>query len=302
MKTLIHAIAIAAILFPLSVFSQPESIHADNNGMSIADTTGRDILSITPTKDNSDGFSLSISGYEIHFGAGSSSDGRQYDRIVRKERDRTPDYIDQTLLFSGRALSRQKRYRTPLPLLEFGFTGFHENNYKIFLPERKGFMEPNLSKSLHIQWNVLRLSESLNYRRNLGISSAFGLSWDRYVFKNFLQNEHGIPRPAGTSKTANQSEMRTFSLHIPIILGYNNKSFGIAAGMYGNLVVSRKNKIEQHMFKDNLVLAVNKPQVGAILRLKFKWISLFANYAFTHVFESGSAPETQAITFGIGIL
>lgn len=283
---LFRPFALLLIFLPVTVLAQ-----TDENSVNIADMQGRKVLSIAPTAGDDNGFSLSISGFEIGFNIPKGQDGP-------KEKH---EFLDPVLP-GKRMRDVNTKYRTVLPLIEFGFTTFAENDYKAYTPDHSGFMKHKWSGSTHIQWNVLRFSESFNRMNTIGFNSALGLAWDNYAFSNYLIDNVGETGSKGQIRHIGRSNIRTFSLNIPIVFGYNHKGFGVGLGVYGNFVLSRKSKILNHRsFREMMKPYVNKPQAGATLRLKFKSVSLFANYTFTNVFESGTAPDARAITFGIGI-
>lgn len=256
----------------------------EETSVNVTDTTGRSILSITPVAADK-GFSLSLSGFEINFGSGENEKSDPLDPVFPQKRLK----------------SANQKYRTALPLIEFGLTAFPEGEYRAYTPDKSAFMEYKWIKSSHIQWNVLRFSDSFNRRRTLGFNTALGLSWDRYTFNNYLLDESGIPMPAGASTAAGRTKINTFSLNIPVLFGYTQGRLSVGAGVYGNFVLSRKTKVSRKEFRENVKPYVNKPQAGATFRIKFRGVSLFANYAFTNLFESGTAPDVSPLTFGIGI-
>lgn len=280
---LLKSLALSLALLPAVALAQ-----TDGDGVDIADMQGRKVLSIAPTTGDDGGFSLSISGFEISF-----NDPKEKNRV--KE---SLELLDPVLP-SKQTEEGNTKYRTVLPLVEFGFTAFAEKDYKAYTMDHSGFMRHRWSGSAHIQWNVLRFSESFNRSNTLGFNTALGLAWDNYAFSNYF-----VDHVSGTGqiRQIGRSNIHTFSLNIPVVLGYNHKSFGVGLGVYGNFVLSRNNKMLKHYsLREMMKPYVSKPQAGATLRLKFKSLSIFANYTFTNVFESGTAPDARAITFGIGI-
>lgn len=291
MKTL-KLIALFAMFIPLVLNAAgPVGTYNEDGEVAIADTTGRNILSIRPSRDNTDGFSLSISGYEINFGPGVPGETPQFKGFNRRNDSHRSNFLDQS---NGYA---RKKYRTPISVIELGFSGVADGSYKIDIPYGNGYMKPNIARSIHIQWNLLRFSESLNANRDMGLSSAIGLAWDRYVFDNFVYDgNRSVPRPPG--RGVKRSSISTFSLHVPLMLGYSNEKFQVGGGVYGNFLINRSQKIDYYTFRNNLRMNVDS-HAGVTFRVGIKGVSLFVNYGFMSVF-SGDANRAQPITFGVG--
>lgn len=223
--------ALAAMILPFLAAARTEE-----TSVNVTDTTGRSILSITPSAAQGKGFSLSLSGFEVNFGSGENEKAEPLDPVLPQKRIKAAN----------------RKYRTALPLIEFGLTAFPEGEYRAYTPGGDAFMEYKWPKSSHIQWNVLRFSESFNRRKTFGVNTALGLAWDRYAFDNYLLDESGIPMPAGVSPAAGRTKMNTFSLNIPVVFGFSQGRLSVGAGVYGNFVLSRKTKVSRKEFREKI--------------------------------------------------
>ena len=83
----------------------------------------------------------------------------------------------------------------------------------------------------------------------------------------------------------------------------NPRRFAFSVGGYADLVMNSHTKIKYHGGHKEKVhnFPTNFIQAGAVARLTFHGVSLFASYQPTSIFKSSRGPELQQWTIGLAL-
>ncbi len=203
--------------------------------------------------------------------------------------------------------TRNSKYRPHIGLFELGFNTPTQTSYKAYPSDTTPWFDLWQGKSTQVTFNLLSAGTRLSRSGNVGLSTAFGISWNNYIFNDptKVKREGGTltATPIESAKWI-KSKISTFSLRVPILLEFGrHKSFFGSVGVYGDLTLDSRSKVKYGKGKKevhrNMYVAL--PQAGVTARFGYKRIYVFGNYSLTHLFTKNRGPQTNLVTLGFGI-
>lgn len=164
------------------------------------------------------------------------------------------------------------------------------------------------SRNYVINGNVL-----IDFTKNIGLLTGFGFEFNRFVFEENMQispkEGHFV---SDTTTVFNSYKFKTNYVHIPLMLKFqtNNESFKIAVGGTFSYNIGSKVKAAfdlpdaevETTVKGNFNVAPVKLGLG--LRVAYKGIGLYANYALTSMNDKEimhTNGKTNIVPFSVGI-
>ena len=240
------------------------------------------------TDNSGESFSINILGFNIGFGEA-------------KDQSKPQGPVRMTPTASVRKHDIEIH-----PKLEFGFNYLPSPDYSNYSADNGEFLDLRTGKSIHIGWNPVVITASLDRRKVLGVMSGFSLVWRDYAFSDrnmTLAKINGTLAPVPIEGSIKKSKLSTFALRIPAqftIIEPHSK-VGIGLGGYVDFVVSShtKYKFPKNREYDNFY--VNPLQFGLQMNIKYKAIGIFANYGLNDMFLTDKAPAVRPFTIGFGL-
>ena len=198
-----------------------------------------------------------------------------------------------------------------IPTFEIGWNVLATPNYNLYAGSDVGdFFCINEWKSTQVTVNLLQASAS-NLSRTLGISVGLGIRANNYRFADnqSIERTTGIVMPyeigrSEKGRLPKKSKFNVASVHIPVEVFFGNPhKFAFSVGGYCDMVMNSHTKIKYHGGQKDKVhnFPTNFIQAGAVARLTFHGVSLFASYQPTSIFKSSRGPELQQWTIGLAL-
>ncbi len=196
--------------------------------------------------------------------------------------------------------------------LDIGFSNYLNDN-SLSLPDKYQFLDLNTGKSLNVKLTLLKVGVNL-IDHNLSLLTGLGLEWNNYDFSN---------RTVLTSSNADTLSTRTFDQNLkkyklvtqyafmPLTLHFETKpeekekSFQFSVGGRFGYLIRAHTKLKMNdgdKAKDFDDYHLRDYKLGGIARLGFgRYLSLYANYDVTHLFEDNVGPGLNPVTLGVTI-
>jgi hypothetical protein len=190
---------------------------------------------------------------------------------------------------------------------ELGFNAFDKPDYSLY--QVKDFMSLNQGKSIEFNINFYELNIGLA-GKGVGLVSGMGLSFNSYRFDNpyTLKKEPSMTVPVLLGyDDLSKTKLAVSYLNVPLLLEFQipvNQKEGrlfINAGLIGGVKLGSHTKVKHGDIKDKdkSGFNLNSFKYAATARIGYKDISLFANYSFTPLFQTGKGPGLTPFTIGI---
>lgn len=257
----------------------------------VANPDGDSVVSIYSTSPQDDKLTIRVAGMEIVLGNGNGSVASgQVKSAVKKTRRTSVAFGSSYQAF-----------------LEVGVNMLPNPDYSLYSGMNLGvpddFMELNNMKSLQWALSITDMALYLNRSRSLAISMGLQAVFDDYTFSEQLTlvKEDGILVPEMIDNRYKKSKLMTFSLKVPLLFHIGSgRSFNLAAGAYGGVVLAAHTKIKQPVER------MRDPYMspfyyGVTARLGFRDYYVYANYALSEMFKKDRGPVVAPITIGLGI-
>lgn len=235
------------------------------------------------------------------------SDGLEFDL----EDNKKPVQASTIVMVKKNALNIGRRNFATIPCFEIGWNIISNANYGLYEGMGVGeFFDIRNWKSTQVTVNLLQASAA-NRSRTLGIGIGLGIRSNDYRFAHnqSIERTTGIVMPyeiglSGKGRSPKKSKFNVASLHIPVevFFGKPNK-FAFSVGGYVDMVMNSHTKIKYYGGQKEKVhnFPTNFIQAGAVARLTFSNISVFASYQPTSIFKTTRGPELQQWTIGIAL-
>jgi hypothetical protein len=205
---------------------------------------------------------------------------------------------------------------------DIGYNGYLDSDFSSDLPDNALFMDLNGSKAITVSINFLQYNIGLQKNKdNLGL--VLGAGWTFYNYRTdkpytFERNEetgHTFGNPTPDERHIIKNKITTSFINIPLLLEWQIPStepfhrFYISAGPYCGFktgghtkMVYKENgkKVKDKSDDDNLNI---KPfQYGAMIRLGYRFINLYATYNFSTFYTKDRGPELHPFTVGVSLV
>ena len=200
--------------------------------------------------------------------------------------------------------------------VDLGFNGYMASGFTTSLPTEDQFMDLNFSKSMSLSLNFLQYSIPFQRNRNT-IGAVIGAGWTFYNYRTdskyiIERDDNGIiiGRPEN-DRTVAKNKLTTSFFNIPFLFEFqiptNNdrQRFFISAGGYTGFLIKAHTKVvyddngtkNKQKYKGNL--NVSPVQYGAMVRLGYSWIKLYATYNFSTLYMKNKGPELYPYSIGL---
>lgn len=240
-------------------------------------------VTIEPGPDGRNELSLKVGGFDLLLG-----------------RDEQWQSFDKP----SNATHRKRHYGGRIGTLEVGFNGFNTpaSGYSIYPEAEQGFMDLNMGRSFHITVNVFTFATSFTRNNVLGFTMGVGLTSNDFAFETpaYYVKADRMIHPEFPEHELKKSKLHTLALHIPIALEINpTRTFFVSAGAYADLLL--KSHLKTKFPKEKLHSPyTNFVQAGVTLRIGFRNVYAFGNYALIDLFRDGKGPQITPYSFGLG--
>ena len=213
----------------------------------------------------------------------------------------------------------RKKFKGHLVGVDLGFNGYMASGFTTSLPPEDQFMNLNFSKSMSVGFNFLQYSIPFQRNRNT-IGAVIGAGW---TFQNYRtdskyiieldDNGNTIGRPE-EDRTVTKNKLSTSFINIPLLFEFqiptnrDKQRFFISAGGYTGFLVKAHTKVvyddggtkTKQKYKGNL--NVSPVQYGAMVRLGYSCISLYATYNFSSLYMKNKGPELYSYSIGLTLV
>ncbi len=204
---------------------------------------------------------------------------------------------------------------------DIGFNGFVNSNFSTNLAPEDRFMDLNGSKSVSFSINFLQYNISLQRNKN-NFGMVIGAGWTFYNYRTDLAYTFerepntgktiGIPVPS--ERHVEKNKITTSFINIPLLFelqvpsSQHHHRFYISAGPYcgfklgghTKLVYKENNNRIKDKEDDNINLTPF--QYGAMVRLGYRFINLYATYNFSTFYINNRGPELYPFTIGLSLV
>lgn len=236
---------------------------------------------------------------------------------------------------------RSDRFKGHWGGFDIGLNGYVNQNHNADFGQAYDFLSLNYEKSINLNFNIYQQSFAFNKAKTIGLVTGVGLSFDEYRFSNQVYLDPSADNLTGyyiVNTSVKKSKLSVHYADIPLILEFqtNNpmrrKRFFFGVGVIGNVKLRSRTKIyfnnsnEAYSLQDpatgsiiasnyrtpdqgprNIVkksssYALNPFRFDATVRFGFKWLSLYATYALSPMFQAGRGPDLRQWSVGITLL
>lgn len=195
-------------------------------------------------------------------------------------------------------------YFNHFALLELGTNSFVGANYSAYSDVEANNMMFNTNRSFTFTANLGTLNISLNQKRSLALSFAFGATIDHYSFmsNHTLEFVDGMMRPVALDQGYTRSSMEASYFRMPVTLDWNiTRTAFVSLGvnldvLFGSSLIYKKPRTTIQN-----TVTLNPIQFGVTARVGWKRIYGYANYSFNDVFKRGTGPKGKRLSVGIGL-
>lgn len=173
------------------------------------------------------------------------------------------------------------------------------------------FMETEFSRSFGIQLNFMEFNYNI-VKEKLGITTGLGLSVMNYRLGDEVRltgdSAAIFSNPDAISNTI-RSKLTVSYLTLPLMFelqsnnGSNNKSFHLGIGVFGGVKIGSHSKVVTNdggkdKYKSQDDFHLNPFRYGAMVRLGWNSVNLFAQYSLSEMFQAGEGPIVYPMEFG----
>ena len=201
--------------------------------------------------------------------------------------------------------------------MSVGVNGYYNSQGGLNMLSPYQYMELNYAQSFNFQFNPLEHDFRIvkNYVR---LVTGMGLDYHWYSFSNNTKINADSSFTWGTIDSTKmysykKNNMRTIFIQVPLLLEFNTnnrpqKGFHVAVGIIGEFLIGSrlKQKLEynDYVVKQKRKDPLNLSPFGAKAHVNFgyKYLTVYAEYNLTPLFQPGKGPELYPFTAGIRII
>ena len=198
--------------------------------------------------------------------------------------------------------------------VDLGFNNyFYGSGLNTALPNKYDFMELNTGKSVAVNLNFFAHDFKI-YKRYVMFATGIGMTLNNYRFSSDSTLIPKINTVSVSNDTFSLSKNKLAVTYatIPLLLQFNTnplykKSFHIAIGTLLSYRIESHTKIiysdngDKKKVKKHDDFNLNPFRTEATVRLGYRGYTLFANYAFTELFNSSHGPTLHPFTIGVSL-
>ena len=199
--------------------------------------------------------------------------------------------------------------------LDLGFNNYFNSNFNIELPKKYDFLELNTGKSVAVNLNLFAHDFKI-YRHYVMFTTGLGMSINNYRFNSnhtlVAKSDSVVGIPDSITIPLNKSKLAITYATVPLLLQFNTrddykKSFHVGTGVLLSYRIESHTKIvydaegNKKKTKTHDDFNLNPFRGEATVRIGYRGYTLFGNYAFTELFQSGHGPELHPFTIGLSL-
>lgn len=285
-----------------------------NEGMAgdtlkIKTPSGQNIISLLPARDNNNGFEIKVlDQYEFRINANKPQDddysGEGMEANNARTLSATENDAEQTNILPERKNQMLQLVDGNIGFIEFGFNVFPSVNYDNYPNRDVNFMDLKVLGSQHWMFSPFTTGLSLTPGANILMSTGLQIGFNTYRLDNkiHIYKDNGKVNYYRPEDYVHRSRLNTFSIQVPIMFDMKlAKDFYLSAGAYGGVNIAASSVVKHPRIK------VRDPYIapfygGLSAHLTYDWFYVFCNYNLTNFFKKDRGPETQSVTFGIGLI
>ena len=237
--------------------------------------------------------------------------------------------------------NHKRRFKGHWGGVDLGVNGFVTPEFNTNFGAANDYLSLRYEKSLNVNINFLEKNIPLNKANTVGFVTGMGLSLKDYRFTNpvyLYPNDNTLSGYYIHGTSVRKSKLSVAYLTVPLLLEFQSneykrsRRFFISLGVIGNLMLRSHSKIyfntaNQHYYLKDPATGTLQPEVfttpntgsrniqkrvggfylnpfrvDATLRMGFSWLSLYATYGLTPMFQSARGPELHQWSLGISCL
>ncbi|WP_430812384.1 MULTISPECIES: porin family protein [unclassified Carboxylicivirga] len=204
---------------------------------------------------------------------------------------------------------------------EIGFNGYMTSGFSSDLPNDALFMDLNSSKSVQFSINFLQYNISLQQQKNnIGLVLGAGLSFynyrtdQPYYFKRHPDTGMTVGEPLPEGRKVEKNKITSTFVNIPLLFEWQVPAaepfhrFYVSAGPYCGFKLGGHTKMVykaageriKDKSKDNINLTPF--QYGAMVRIGYRFINLYATYNFSTFYTNNRGPELYPFSIGLSLI
>ncbi len=302
MKKAIQIILVAACTFPLISSMKAQESDKGKSIVSVEEKNGKSIINAAGVKVEVDEFNDTIT--KITIGSRRFEVIEDYNR-ARIRMVRVP----------------REKFKGHWAGCDIGFNGYMTSDFSTDLPIEDRFMDLNGSKSVTFSINFLQYNIGLQRNKN-NFGMVLGAGWTFYNYRtdqpySFQRDPEtgqtiGVPLPA--EQSVEKNKITTSFINIPMLFEWQIPAsepyhrFYISAGPYCGFKIGGHTKVvykengnrTKDKGKDDINL--NPFQYGAMVRVGYRFINLYATYNFSTFYTENRGPELYPFTIGLSLV
>ena len=202
---------------------------------------------------------------------------------------------------------------------DIGFNGYMTSDFSTDLPADALFMDLNASKSVTFSINFLQYNIGLQRHKN-NFGMVLGAGWTFYNYRTDLpyhfrrDEETGKTIGVETDRNVEKNKITTSFINIPLRFEWQVPAsepfhrFYISAGPYCGFKIGGHTKMvykedgnrNKDKGKDDINLTAF--QYGAMVRIGYRFINLYATYNFSTFYTENRGPELYPFTIGLSLI
>jgi len=202
---------------------------------------------------------------------------------------------------------------------DIGFNGYMTSGFSTDIPAEDNWMDLNASKSVTFSINFLQYNIGLQKHKN-NFGMVLGAGWTFYNYRTdqpFIFKRHedtGETIGVRTDRNVEKNKITTSFINIPMLFEWQIPGsepfhrFYISAGPYCGFKIGGHTKM---VYKENGDRTKDKGkddinltafQYGAMVRVGYRFINLYASYNFSTFYTENRGPELYPFTIGISLI
>ncbi|WP_262326269.1 porin family protein [Carboxylicivirga litoralis] len=204
---------------------------------------------------------------------------------------------------------------------DLGFNGYMTSDFSTDLPPDALFMDLNASKSVTFSINFLQYNIGLQKHKN-NFGMVLGAGWTFYNYRTdqafYFERDEATGKTIGVpvedTRKVEKNKITTSFINIPLLFEWQIPAsepfhrFYISAGPYcgfklgGHTKIVYKEDGDRNKDKGRDDINLNPFQYGAMVRMGYRFINLYATYNFSTFYTDNRGPELYPFTIGISLI
>lgn len=205
--------------------------------------------------------------------------------------------------------------------VDMGFNGYMNSDFSTDLDAGAGFMDLNMGKSVTLSLNFLQYNIGLQKHKN-NIGMIIGAGWTFYNYRtdkpyNFIKDDlsgQTIGVPIASEYNVKKNKITTSFINFPLLFefqvpaGQVDHRLFLSAGGYCGFRLGGHTKMvydadgSRKKDKSGKDINLNPVQYGAMVRVGYRFIKLYATYNFSTFYSDNKGPELYPYTIGLTLL